>query len=175
MNKQNKFKNKDQESELLMMMVVNDLSRCFRREMRKVCEDNGVPVGYRNLLYYLAENNGCNQRLLSEKTGLKPSTVSIAIEKMERDGYVSRERNCLDSRAMNVHLTEKGLDIDRMNKKRVEELEKQFSEKITPEERQTVIEILDKVMRGYCEEKEIPYPLYQGYSEEHIRRKSNRR
>ncbi len=158
MNKRKECESAEHRGAPAMMMLVNELSRFFRREMRKVCEENGVPLGYRSLLFHLARNNGCNQKLLSERTGLKPSTVSITVEKMERDGYVRRERNCLDSRAVNVFLTEKGLDIDRKNKEKVDQLERQFEENITNEERRTVVVILEKVMRGYCESQNFSCP-----------------
>lgn len=144
-----------------MMRMINELSRMFGKEMRKVCEENGVPVGYRSLLFHLAHHNGCSQRSLAEMAGLKASTVSIAIDKMERDGYVTKERNPSDIRAVRIYLTEKGLDIDRKNRERINQLEKQFSKTISDSERLTLIMLLDKVIRGYCTMENQPYPFVE--------------
>ena len=142
-----------------IMFMVNQLSRIFHHEMRKVCEENGVPVSYRGILFHLAHNDGCNQRMLAEKAGLKPSTVSITLDKMERDGYVSRERNAEDQRIMHVYLTEKGKGIHLANKKRIEELDARFGSTVSAEEKKQLIALLDKVMTGYCADQgmEMPY------------------
>ena len=132
-----------------IMFLVNGLARTFQGEMRKVCEENGVPVGYRSLLFHLAHNDGCSQRELAAKAGLQPSTVSITLDKMERDGYIYREKSNEDLRQIKLHLTEKGMTIDRLNRERIEVLEKRFSDTVTPEERQQLIGLLEKVMDGY--------------------------
>ncbi len=153
-----------------IMFVVNQLARIFQHEMRKVCEENGVPMGYRNLLFHLVHNDGCSQRRLAKLTGLKPSTVSIALEKMERDGYVTREKNLMDQRAVRVYLTEKGKDVDRANRARIEILDERFSKTVTPEEKKELVALLEKVMKGYCEAQGWTHPPFCGrMDEEHGR------
>lgn len=132
-----------------IMFLVTGLARTFRGEMRKVCEENGVPVGYRGLLFHLAHNDGCSQRELAAKAGLQPSTVSITLDKMERDGYIYREKSAEDLRLVKLHLTEKGMRIDRLNRERIEVLERRFAGTVSPEEREQLIVLLEKVMDGY--------------------------
>ena len=131
-----------------MMRLINDLSRMFHKEMRKVCEENGVPVGYRSILFHLARRDGVVQKELAEMTGLKASTVSIALDKMERDGYIRRARDEGDGRAVRVYLTPKGLEIDKKNKQRFDELEAQFSSVFEEEERAQLIALLKKAAAG---------------------------
>ena len=133
-----------------IMFAVNGLSRIFHQEMRKVCEENGVPVGYRSLLFHLVHNDGCSQRVLANKAGLQPSTVSIALDKMERDGYIYREKSMDDMRAVKLHLTEKGKNIDKLNRERIAMLDERFSRTVTAEEKELLITLLEKVMCGYC-------------------------
>ena len=131
------------------MRLVGELSRLFRGELRRACGENGVPLGYRGLLFHLGKEDGQTQKALAEKTGLKAATVSVTIEKMERDGYVARRRDGSDGRMMRVFLTEKGQEIDRKNKEKVDELEKQFSAVLTEEERSALAGLLHKVIEGY--------------------------
>lgn len=149
-----------------IMFMVNRLSRIFQYEMRKVCEENGVPVGYRNLLFHLAHNNGCSQRTLAERTGLKPSTISITLDKMERDGYVSRERNSMDQRAVRVFLTEKGMQIDRANRAKIDELDARFSATVSAEEKVQLVALLEKVMDGYCAQQGWEHLPFCGHRED---------
>lgn len=136
-----------------IMFLVNHLSRIFHREMRKVCEENGVPMGYRSLLFHLAHHDGCSQRELAQKAGLQPSTVSITLDKMERDGYILREKSADDQRAIKLHLTEKGKNIDRLNRERIAVLDECFSSTVTLEEKELLISLLEKVIKGYYEKE----------------------
>ena len=145
-----------------IMFAVNGLSRIIQQDMRKVCEENGVPVGYRSLLFHLAHNDGCSQRFLAKKAGLQPSTVSIALDKMERDGYVYREKSENDLRAVRLHLTEKGKRIDKIIRERIAEMDKNFSSTVSPEEKELLISLLEKVTVGYCKEQGIECPPLGG-------------
>ena len=132
-----------------MMRLVGELSRLFRCEVRRDCEKNGVPVGYRGVLFHLAREGGQTQKELSEKTGVRPASMSVTIDKMQRDGYVYREKDALDARVVHVFLTEKGEQLDRRNRERVGQLEKRFSSVVSPEERETLTKLLQKVINGY--------------------------
>ena len=141
-----------------LLLAVNELSRIFHKEMRKVCEENGVPVGYRSLLFHLMHHNGCSQKELSDHTKLKAATVSITLEKMERDGYIQRKKDESDGRAVKVYLTEKGIDIDRKNKEKLDELEKQLCSYIDKEAEEQAAQILNTIIKGYCVDRSLPYP-----------------
>lgn len=141
-----------------MMFLVVGLSRMFDKEMRKVCEENGVPVGYRELLRELGHCDGCGQRSLAENVGIKPSSASIALDKMERDGYIYREQSEFDRRAVKVYLTEKGKSVNAKNKERLAALEKEFASTITSTEEEEVKRILEKVIAGFCAERGQEYP-----------------
>lgn len=139
--------------ELPLLLLINRISKTFHREMRKVCEENLVPVGYRSLLFHLGHHNECSQKELVEKTELKPSTVSIALDKMERDGYIERRRDGKDGRVILVCLTEKGKEINRKNKEKVDVLEQQFAATVTAEEEKELVRLLTKLLRGYFDQQ----------------------
>ena len=139
--------------ELPLLLLINRISKTFHREMRKVCEENRVPVGYRSLLFPLGHHNECSQKELVEKTELKPSTVSIALDKMERDGYIERRRDGKDGRVILVCLTDKGKEINRKNKEKVDVLEQQFAATVTAEEEKELARLLTKLLRGYFDQQ----------------------
>ena len=151
----------DRENEQIrpeMMFLIVGLSRMFDREMRKVCEENGVPAGYRELLRELSHHDGCGQRSLAESVGIKPSSTSIALDKMERDGYIYREQSEFDRRAVKVHLTEKGKSVNAKNKERLLALEKEFASTLTPVEAEEARRLLEKVIVGFCAARGQEYP-----------------
>ncbi len=110
------------------MMLINDCSRQFRHRMRKFADDAGVPDGYRALLMHLAYakargEDTITQYELAKHTHLTPPTVSVTLQKMERDGYITRVPDETDMRQMRVALTDKGLAVDRANHQKAVEIE----------------------------------------------------
>ena len=127
------------------MMVINELAKIVRNEMRKTLEDASVPVSYRAILFELARANGMSQLELSNRTRLKPPTVSITIRKMEDDGYIVRVPSKVDLRVMHIYLTEKGAQVHHTNSKKIDELEKALMKDFSQEEKQILLNMLIKM------------------------------
>lgn len=111
------------------MMLINDISRLFGRHMRKHSDEQGFPNGYREILMKLAfvrrqGIEGIAQNELARITHLSPPTVSATLEKMERDGYITREASTSDARRMMVKLTDRGYALDVENQEYAGLLEK---------------------------------------------------
>lgn len=139
------------------MMLINDCSRMFSHRMRKFGDESGVPCGYRSLLMQLAfarvrGEESLTQYELAKHTHLTPPTVSVTLQKMERDGYITRVPDETDMRQMRVALTEKGIAVDRANMLKAQEIEYLAFEGISPEESQKLTRLLlqvrDNLSRG---------------------------
>lgn len=156
MNTSHPFRKHQPDSE--PMMLVNDLSKIFRNEMHEAAESSGVPAGYRSLLHALRKTDGCSQLELCRATRLKAPTVSITLRKMERDGYVTREEDEKDARAMKVHITEKGLAAEDHNLQKLEEIDTIVSGCLSPEEKKQLLELLIRVRKTLCEELGVEAP-----------------
>lgn len=132
------------------MRLIGRVSYLLREEIRRACSENGLPLGYRALLFHIGAKEGQTQKELAEKTGLRPATVSVTIEKMERDGFVTRFRDDKDKRVIRVLLTDKGQEIDRSNRKKVEALEREFSGVLDEGEKSELSRLLYKIIDGYA-------------------------
>ena len=116
------------------LMLCNEISKMFRNTMRENTEDQRVQGSYREILFHLAHEDGRSQLDLANLTHLKPPTVSVALAKLEDEGYVTREADPMDARRTRVYLTDKGKAID--------------------EKAHGVIRSLDdKAIRGFSEEE----------------------
>ncbi len=94
-------------------MQISDASKLFHDRMRRLSEQDGLPSSYRMLIFHLAHmKTGVTQLELVKATHLKAPTVSITLQKMERDGIITRKSNEMDLRQTFVYLTEKGKAID---------------------------------------------------------------
>lgn len=95
------------------MMRIHDAAKLYQDRMRRYSEHDGLPSSYRMLIFHLAHMKpGVTQLELVKATHLKAPTVSVTLQKMERDGLVSRRDNENDLRETLVYLTEKGKAID---------------------------------------------------------------
>jgi DNA-binding MarR family transcriptional regulator len=86
-------------------------ARLFSRALQDRIAPYGVTVGQWTLLLFLWEQDGLSQKQLSRRAQIEEPTAARTIERMERDGLVTRKRNAEDRRVFNVFLTEQGRDL----------------------------------------------------------------
>ncbi len=127
------------------MMQINYISKLFRDQMRRNADESGIPSGYRSLLMHLSHHDGITQYELARHTHLTPPTVSVTLQKMEHDGYIVRKPDQNDLRQMHVCLTEQGIELERCNRARAEELEAIALKELTEEESSILLNLLNKI------------------------------
>lgn len=64
--------------------------------------------GRGNLMALVAQKPGITQKELAEALGIQPASVSEVLFKLERKGFVTREKAEQDRRSIRVTLTEEG-------------------------------------------------------------------
>lgn len=138
------------------MLLVNEVSHLMWNNIKY---KRGVehPVSQRSgqmLLMELAKRDGVTQLDLANATGLKAPTTSVALQKLEREGYVSRKTDEYDLRATRVFLTEKGREIDERIRRAIREEEARASRGMSPEELETMIRLLLKIRSNLSDDTE---------------------
>ncbi len=105
------------------------------------------PLSRERLLVVMAENpDGIRQKDLMEKLHIGQSSTSELINKLEDDGYIERRVDESDKRATLLFLTEKGqARAAEVADERAAMFEGVFS-KLTDEEKQTLSDLLDKLL-----------------------------
>jgi len=94
---------------------------------RRLADPDGGPdvsAHQAGVLAYLDEEDPTMVGELAEYLGVTASTMSLTLTRLERAGYIRRDRDPADRRVMNVRLTEAGarvrgasasLDVDRVD------------------------------------------------------------
>ena len=127
-------------------MEINHISKIFACHMRKTADERGVPAGYRSILFHLSLNPGGLSPLeLAKKTHVTAPTVSVTLQKMERDGYTYRVASDTDQRSFKVYLTEKGKQIEDGNKTVAQDFDEKAIHNMTQEEIDTLLSLLGKI------------------------------
>ena len=142
------------------MMLVNEVSKLMWDNIKN---KRGVehPVSQRSgqlILMELAKRDGVTQLDLATATGLKAPTTSVALQKLEREGYVSRKTDEYDLRATRVFLTEKGREIDERIRRAIREEELRAGRGMSVEDRETLIRLLLKIKSNLSEDSEEGQP-----------------
>ena len=91
--------------------------------------------GQDHLLRQLWEEDGLPQAELTRRLGVEAASVSKAIERIEKSGFVFRQPDPDDARANRVYLTEAGRALEQPVKEAWLEIEAQVLADMTAEER----------------------------------------
>ncbi|MBR5681498.1 MAG: winged helix-turn-helix transcriptional regulator [Clostridia bacterium] len=128
------------------MVLINDLSRLLWKNVR----EHGIehPISQKSgqlILLELAKRDGRTQLDLANATNLKAPTISVSLQKLEKEGYVSRRPDEYDLRATRVFLTEKGRALDATIKGHIRREEALATANLTDEESDTLVKLLLKI------------------------------
>jgi DNA-binding MarR family transcriptional regulator len=127
------------------MMLIRDVNKICDDYIRNQTQFN-IQDSFRNILFHLNFNDGCTQLTLANLTHLKAPTVSVTLQKMEREGYVIRKPNKDDLRQTLVYITEKGKQYNEHVCKTIKTIDTEIFEGVSEEEQRQMIEVLRKVI-----------------------------
>lgn len=127
-------------------MLINEISRLFMERMRQTTtEPLQTQHSCRALLRALEHMEGCTQLDLVKATFLKAPTVSISLKKLEDSGFVHRETDRDDMRAIRVWLTDKGKALNASTRDRFHSTDEIIQQGITEEEKALLLTTLTKM------------------------------
>lgn len=137
------------------MSLIGEISRLMNCRLL-VGEDKNslLQKSSRLIMLELALKDGVTQLELVKATHLKAPTISVTLQKLEKDGYVERKSDNYDLRAMRVFLTEKGKEFDRVIVKRVRNEEKSVLECLNENESKQLMKLLLKIKENMVEDCE---------------------
>jgi DNA-binding MarR family transcriptional regulator len=88
--------------------LLNRAARIFAHQLADRLRDHGVGIGQWGVLMFLWARDGMTQAELSRLVAIEPPTMVRTIDRMARDGLVTRSPDPLDGRASRIHLTDRG-------------------------------------------------------------------
>lgn len=98
-------------------------------------EEVGIYPGQPPMLFILNKEGGKSQSELAEKLQVKPSTITVMLKRMEKEGIVERRKDELDQRIIRVYITKKGRKLCNEATKVMDKVQKECFENITTEEK----------------------------------------
>jgi DNA-binding MarR family transcriptional regulator len=116
-----------------------------KRMMERELELKGIKPIELRILYNLSRHESVPMNSLSSENNVTSPWITGIVEEMEKKGYVSKERNELDRRAINVTILEKGREILSGGLGVYANLISSSLEHLTPDEKEQFKKILLKI------------------------------
>ena len=88
---------------------------CHRRHVYDAEQRRLVSAHQASILDHLDPVESTVLSDLAKHMGVTPSTMSLAVDRLERNGYVTRERDAADRRRVRIRLSEAGVRVRRAN------------------------------------------------------------
>jgi MarR family transcriptional regulator, organic hydroperoxide resistance regulator len=123
------------------------LAKHLRAEFETRLAPLGVHAGQDRLMEEIWREDGLRQGELIERLGLEPPTVTGILQRLEREGFISRRPDPERGRVQRVFLTEAGRKLERPVRKVWSEVEDDLLAGITVAERRELLGILTRLLR----------------------------
>jgi len=130
---------------LSLGQLLSQVCRLTGDRLRVKMEEIGLHKGQGFILFHLWHHDGIPQNVIAHAMHLSPATVTNTLQRMERDGWITRQRDADDQRMVRVHLTEKANALHEEVRASFRDLEQEVTSVLTKAERETLRELLVKL------------------------------
>jgi DNA-binding MarR family transcriptional regulator len=126
--------------------LVNRVARSMAGQLADELRADGVGIGQWAVLLFLWSRDGLSQAELARVVAIEPPTMARTIDRMVRDGLVTRAADPRDGRLSRINLTDRGRKLrDRLVSKAIA-VNKRTLERLTPSERKTLLRLMKKLI-----------------------------
>lgn len=116
--------------------------------VRALLDEIGLYRGQQFVLCALWQEEGVTHSELADRLHVHPATVTNALKRMERAGFLERRPDPQDQRVSRVYLTDTGREIRSSVEQIWARLEEQTLEGFSQGERETLERLLERVHRN---------------------------
>ena len=102
-------------------------------------------------LLRLADEDGISQAELARRQRVEAPSMCRMVDRLEREGLVSRERDLADRRVIRVRITTAGREAADIGRQSVNQLESHAFQALSATERETLAELLGRLLDGLPE------------------------
>ena len=135
-----------------LMMLIGDVHRQFGHRIRELEKHNGLGNCSNYILMELSRYGELTQVELVDKIHMRPSSISVALQKMEVDNLIERKTKNDDQRYSIVCITDKGKKVCEEMRKKIFELDNSITKQLNVEELELAKKILIKINEIFKEE-----------------------
>lgn len=139
------------EEDKTLMMIIGDVHRQFGHRIREEEKSNGLNscIGY--ILFELSKHSNLTQVELVNKIHMRPSSISVALQKMESDGLIERYYKDDDKRYSMVNITQNGKKLFNKMEENISKLDASLTTDINEQELEITKKVLNQISKKIME------------------------
>ena len=128
-----------------------DILILMAHKLQPIFHQLGIYPGQEIFLNIIANNNGITAIELANITNRKRSTITKALQSLEKNGYIER-RTSDDKRKLPIYITEKGKKLNAEILKNIKNIWADLEKKLNAEEKKIIINLLKRIKQDLKEE-----------------------
>lgn len=136
-------------------MLIHQVGHLAKYQALKEMESFGLKPNQAGILFILRSEGGLSQRELARRMGVTPPSMTVALKKLEKQGYILREQDEKDQRITRIQISDQGNQCLEGLRSMMHELETGLYEGISKEERQELQKVLLKMRDNILKYKEF--------------------
>lgn len=128
--------------------LINHLARMFAQGLAAAIRPLGLSTGTFPALLELWESDGVTQKHLVSKLGIEQATMANTLNRMERDGLITRRKDPEDGRSQLVWLTDQARALHAPAVAAAEAVNEDLLAPLTTDERRQLLALMRKVIQA---------------------------
>lgn len=136
-------------------MLIHQMGHLAKYQALKEMESCGLKPNQAGILFVLRNEGGLSQKELAKRVGVTPPSMTAALKKLEKQGYILREQDEKDQRITRIQISDAGIQCMEGLKSMMRNLETGLYEGISKEERRELQQILLKMRDNILKYKEF--------------------
>lgn len=131
-------------------LLLLELSRVHANRSREEFQKLDLSEGQPKILYILLKQDGYTQKELARLCRVRPSTLAVMLEKMEKKKYIYKEKVIVSGgkRAYQVYLTEEGRVIAQKVEQLTDELDRECLKGLSEQEQDSLYQAMKKITKN---------------------------
>lgn len=128
-----------------VMRMIRHLMRQHQKQLHTLLQDYDIYPGQPPLMFALSRGPGRSQNELAHELDIKAATLTVMLNRMEKNDIVRRETDQRDQRVYRIYLTDKGSAVLEEIRETLNMLEQRSMEGFTEEEKLLLKGLLSRV------------------------------
>ncbi|WP_133139573.1 MarR family winged helix-turn-helix transcriptional regulator [Legionella genomosp. 1] len=129
--------------------LIKKASRLLVKKANELLKPYGLTDAYTYFLMALYQQDGLTQSEMHKQIGIEQPTAVRTLDRMERDGLIKRTRSATDRRAIEIQLTEKGRNCQRIIEQCACELNQFALSDFKEEEKHQIKSLLERLNNNF--------------------------
>ncbi len=133
---------------LSLSSKIRSVGNTFLAKKLKEYNFNNLVTSHGDILYVLYNHKKLTMKDIANKIHKTKATVTVLIDKLEKENLVKREKSAEDSRITYIVLTQKSIKLESVFKKIADELNTMLYKNFTDDEAKQLDMLLEKMLKN---------------------------